>query len=30
MENHDEILAEFILEAREIIDRLDGDFVKLW
>ena len=29
MENHDEILAEFILEAREIIDRLDGDFVRL-
>ena len=29
MENHDEILAEFILEAREIIDRLDVDFVRL-
>jgi two-component system chemotaxis sensor kinase CheA len=29
MENHDEILAEFILEAREIIDRLDGEFVRL-
>ncbi len=29
MENQDEILAEFILEAREIIDRLDGDFVRL-
>lgn len=29
MENHDEILAEFILEAREIIDRLDVNFVRL-
>jgi len=29
MENNDEILAEFILEAREILDLLDGDFVRL-
>ena len=29
MENHDDILAEFILEAREIIDQLDVDFVRL-
>ena len=28
MENHDDILAEFILEAREIIDQLDIDFVR--
>ena len=28
MENHDDILAEFILEAREIIDQLDVDFVR--
>ena len=29
MENHDEILTEFILEAREIIDRLEADFMLL-
>jgi two-component system chemotaxis sensor kinase CheA len=29
MENTDEILSEFILEAREILDHLDLDFVKL-
>ena len=29
MENNDEILAEFILEAREILDLLDGDFIRL-
>jgi two-component system chemotaxis sensor kinase CheA len=29
MENTDEILAEFIIEAREILDQLDLDFVQL-
>ena len=29
MENNDEILAEFILEAREILDLLDGEFISL-
>ena len=29
MENNDEILAEFILEAREILDLLDGEFIRL-
>ena len=29
MENHDEILTEFIQEAREIIDRLETDFMLL-
>ncbi len=29
MQNNDEILAEFILEAREILDLLDADFIRL-
>ena len=29
MENNDEILSEFILEAREILDLLDADFIRL-
>jgi chemotaxis protein histidine kinase CheA len=29
MENFDEILTEFALEAREILDQLDSDFVLL-
>ena len=29
MDNNDDILAEFIIEAREILDQLDLDFVQL-
>ena len=29
MEETDEILADFIIEAREILDQLDSDFVQL-